>query len=229
MQWDGSSAEMTTKEKRFIVVVPLPWRIVDPRAFFEKLRDERTAQSRLETILKRGAQCRRQHDLIEWCGPTRPASPNPTSRVWRPTWQPSAVQYGRTFLQDEIHKAASKGHRRPETGNRTARVRLKRIIPIPLSWKNLRQHDQRAGEDRKSFVSEGEGKAAERMASASASCAALSPMPTARSRKSRARPTPKPRRFTPRLTAPAPPRPTSTFLKTMETYKATIGRDTPSS
>ena len=58
VQWDGPPSEMTTKDKLFIVVDSFArWRIVDVLAYYQKLRDERTAQSRLDTIFgQRGAQ-----------------------------------------------------------------------------------------------------------------------------------------------------------------------------
>ena len=67
LEWDGSPNQMPTKDKRFIWVDTYArWRIVDPLRFFQRLRDERGAQSRLDDILDgetRNAVAR--YDLIE--------------------------------------------------------------------------------------------------------------------------------------------------------------------
>jgi modulator of FtsH protease HflC len=52
LEWDGSPNQVPTKDKRFIWVDTYArWRIVDPLRFFQRLRDERGAQSRLDDIL----------------------------------------------------------------------------------------------------------------------------------------------------------------------------------
>ncbi|MGE0813045.1 MAG: protease modulator HflC [Vicinamibacterales bacterium] len=67
LEWDGNPNQVPTKDKRFIWVDTYArWRIVDPLRFFERLRDERGAQSRLDDILDgetRNAVAR--YDLIE--------------------------------------------------------------------------------------------------------------------------------------------------------------------
>ena len=52
LEWDGEPNEVPTKDKRFIFVDTYArWRITDPLLFFQRLRDERGAQSRLDDIL----------------------------------------------------------------------------------------------------------------------------------------------------------------------------------
>jgi membrane protease subunit HflC len=52
LEWDGEPNEVPTKDKRFIYVDTYArWRISDPLLFFQRLRDERGAQSRLDDIL----------------------------------------------------------------------------------------------------------------------------------------------------------------------------------
>jgi len=52
MEWDGDPNQIPTKDKRFIWVDSYArWRITDPLLFFQRLRDERGAQSRLDDIL----------------------------------------------------------------------------------------------------------------------------------------------------------------------------------
>ena len=67
LEWDGNPNQVPTKDKRFIWVDTYArWRIVDPLRFFERLRDERGAQSRLDDILDgetRNSVAR--YDLIE--------------------------------------------------------------------------------------------------------------------------------------------------------------------
>ena len=67
LEWDGDADEMPTKDKRFISVDTYArWRIIDPLKFFQRLRDERGARSRLDGILDgetRNAVA--QHDLLE--------------------------------------------------------------------------------------------------------------------------------------------------------------------
>ncbi len=52
LEWDGSPNQIPTKDKRFIWVDTYArWRITDPLLFFQRVRDERGAQSRLDDIL----------------------------------------------------------------------------------------------------------------------------------------------------------------------------------
>ncbi len=67
LEWDGEPNEVPTRDKRFIFVDTYArWRITDPLLFFQRLRDERGAQSRLDDILD--GETRNtiaKHDLIE--------------------------------------------------------------------------------------------------------------------------------------------------------------------
>jgi len=67
LEWDGDSNQLPTKDKRFIHVDAYArWRISDPLKFFQRLLDERGAQSRLDDILD--GETRNtiaKHDLIE--------------------------------------------------------------------------------------------------------------------------------------------------------------------
>jgi len=52
LEWDGNPNQIPTKDKRFIWVDTYArWRIKDPLLFFQRVRDERGAQSRLDDIL----------------------------------------------------------------------------------------------------------------------------------------------------------------------------------
>ncbi len=67
LEWDGDVAELPTRDKVFIEVDTYArWRIADPLLFFQRLRDERGAQSRLDDILD--GEVRKaiaNHQLIE--------------------------------------------------------------------------------------------------------------------------------------------------------------------
>ena len=52
LAWDGSANQITTKDKKFIWVDTYArWRIMEPLTFFESVRDENGAQSRLDDII----------------------------------------------------------------------------------------------------------------------------------------------------------------------------------
>ena len=67
LEWDGPQSDMPTKDKLYISVdLFARWRITDPLQYFLRLRDERSAQSRLDDIL--GSETRNavaKHELIE--------------------------------------------------------------------------------------------------------------------------------------------------------------------
>ncbi len=52
LEWDGDPNQLPTKDKRFIWVNNYArWRITDPLLYFQRLRDERGAMTRLDDIL----------------------------------------------------------------------------------------------------------------------------------------------------------------------------------
>ena len=67
LEWDGDPNEVPTRDKRFIHVDTYArWRITDPLLYFQRLRSEQGAQSRLDDILD--GETRNviaKHDLIE--------------------------------------------------------------------------------------------------------------------------------------------------------------------
>jgi len=67
LEWSGDAEELPTRDKVFVLVdVYARWRISNPLLFFQRLRNERGAQSRLDDIIDgetRNAIAR--HDLIE--------------------------------------------------------------------------------------------------------------------------------------------------------------------
>jgi membrane protease subunit HflC len=67
LPWDGPSNEMSTKDKTYLIIDTFArWKIDDPMQYFLRLRDERSALSRLDDIL--GSEIRNavaRHELIE--------------------------------------------------------------------------------------------------------------------------------------------------------------------
>ncbi len=67
LEWDGHTVGIPTKDKTYIYVDAFGrWRISDPMQYFLRIKDERSAQSRLEDIL--GSEIRNavaRHELIE--------------------------------------------------------------------------------------------------------------------------------------------------------------------
>ena len=52
LEWDGDANQIVTKDKKYIWVDTYArWRISDPLVFFQRVRDERGAQSRLDDII----------------------------------------------------------------------------------------------------------------------------------------------------------------------------------
>ena len=52
LEWTGDPNQIPTKDKKYIWVDTFArWRIADPLRFFQRMRDERTAQSRLDDII----------------------------------------------------------------------------------------------------------------------------------------------------------------------------------
>lgn len=77
LEWDGQPTRIATRDKRFLLVDGFGrWRIADPLLFYQRVRDERMAQTRIDDIMDgeiRNAVSR--HDLIENVRSTnRPAS-----------------------------------------------------------------------------------------------------------------------------------------------------------
>ena len=67
LPWDGPANEMSTKDKTYLLIDTYArWRISDAMQYFLRLRDERSALSRLDDIL--GSETRNavaKHELIE--------------------------------------------------------------------------------------------------------------------------------------------------------------------
>ena len=112
LEWDGLPNEMTTRDKLYVVVDTFArWRISDPLKYFQSLRDERSAQSRLDDII--GSETRNvvaRHDLIEVVRSDKARKPEQDAVLAESgaavgTLPP--IRFGRKELEREILAAAS--------------------------------------------------------------------------------------------------------------------------
>lgn len=111
LEWDGSPNQIPTKDKRFIWVDSYArWRITDPLLFFQRLHDERGAQSRLDDILD--GETRNtiaKHELIDLVRSTN--RPMVVADDVAELSQPEAaerVEFGRNALTAEVLKNAQR-------------------------------------------------------------------------------------------------------------------------
>jgi membrane protease subunit HflC len=111
LEWDGPATEMPTRDKLYISVDNFArWRISDPQTYFEKLRDERSALSRLDDII--GSETRNviaSHDLIEVIRSDKNRKPVRDASLTAANTnlgQLPSIQFGRNTLDQQILKAA---------------------------------------------------------------------------------------------------------------------------
>ncbi len=161
LEWDGNPNQVPTKDKRFIWVDTYArWRIVDPLKFFQRLRDERGAQSRLDDILDgetRNAVAR--YDLIELVRSTNrrkedvPVESDEEKIILEP------IVKGRVKIEGEILERAA--GRMGDLGIELLDIRLKRLNYVEQVQKDVfaRMIAER-NRIAELFRSEGEGEAA---------------------------------------------------------------------
>jgi len=132
LEWDGRATEMPTKDKTYIRVDSYGrWAIRDPLQYFEKLRDERSAQSRLDDIL--GSETRNtiaKHELIEVIRSTKDRTPQVAEDIAEadPTGNLGKlipIRRGRSALENDIFTTAKA--KLQEFGIDLLDVRFKRI------------------------------------------------------------------------------------------------------
>lgn len=110
LAWDGPATEMPTRDKLYISVDNFArWRISDPKTYYEKLRDERSALSRLDDII--GSETRNviaAHDLIEVIRSEKNRKPDrdETLAAGSNLGLLPNIQFGRNALDEQILKAA---------------------------------------------------------------------------------------------------------------------------
>jgi len=161
LEWDGNPNQVPTRDRRFIWVDTYArWRIVDPLLFFQRLRDERGAQSRLDDILDgetRNAVAR--HDLIELVR----SSNRDASEVAITSEEEEdildVIKQGRQLIMTEILETAAA--RTSDLGIELLDLRLKRINYVEEVQQDvfarMIAERQRIAEQ---FRSEGQGESA---------------------------------------------------------------------
>ncbi|SUZ86285.1 uncharacterized protein METZ01_LOCUS39139, partial [marine metagenome] len=161
LEWDGSPNQVPTKDKRFIWVDTYArWRIVDPLRFFQRLRDELGAQSRLDDILDgetRNAVAR--YDLIEIVRSTNRDPETVQIESDEETAILDEIQMGRQQIAAEILERAAS--RTADLGIELLDLRLKRInyveeVQQDVFARMIAERQRIAAE----FRSEGQGESA---------------------------------------------------------------------
>ena len=161
LEWDGNPNQVPTKDKRFIWVDTYArWRIVDPLRFFQRLRDELGAQSRLDDILDgetRNAVAR--YDLIEIVRSTNRDPDTVQIESDEETAILDEIQMGRQRIAAEILERAA--GRTEDLGIELLDLRLKRInyvaeVQQDVFARMIAERQRIAAE----FRSEGQGESA---------------------------------------------------------------------
>ena len=129
LEWDGPVSEMPTEDKTYISVEAFArWRIHDPAMYFVSLRDERSAQSRLDDII--GSEIRiavARHELIEVIrsDKTRKLAAEVDKDFAGKTAELPVIKRGRREIERDILKAAAP--KVESLGIELLDVRLKRV------------------------------------------------------------------------------------------------------
>lgn len=164
LEWDGRPSEMPTKDKTYIVVDTFGrWRISDAKQFFLRLRDELSAQSRLDDIL--GSEMRNaiaKHELIEVIRTDSERVPERDAVLVDAPGNLGVlypITKGRAKIEDEIFNEAAE--KLSDFGIELLDVRFKRInynesVQQRIYDRMISERQQIA----ERFRSEGEGEAA---------------------------------------------------------------------
>ncbi len=162
LEWDGAPTQIPTSDKKFIWVnVVVRWRIHDPLLFFQRVRDERGAQTRLDDILDgESRNAIAKHPLVEVIRTTnRDFVPSDELTAGEETEIFQKIKTGREAITREMLHNASP--RLAELGIELLDVRLKRINYV----EEVRQkvYERMIAERRRiaeKYRSEGQGESA---------------------------------------------------------------------
>lgn len=166
LEWDGAPSDMPTKDKLYISVdLFARWRITDPLQYFLRLRDERSAQSRLDDIL--GSETRNavaKHELIEIIRTTNDRKPLRDAMLTEAERDLKMgnlvpIKKGRKWVEEEIFTAAAEKVK--VFGIELLDIRFKRINYNESVRPKI--YDRMISERRQiaeRFLSEGNGEAA---------------------------------------------------------------------
>lgn len=161
LAWDGQSSQMPTRDKTYIQVDTFArWEISDPLAYFQKLRDERSALSRLDDIL--GSETRNavaKHDLIEVVRSTKDRVPDTAGLQENEAISFEPITTGRRAIEKMVFETAKA--KLKDFGINLLDLRFKRINynqeVAPRIYQRMISERQQIAER---FRSEGAGEAA---------------------------------------------------------------------
>jgi membrane protease subunit HflC len=159
LEWDGDPNQVPTKDKRFIHVDTYArWEITDPLQFFIRLRDERSAQSRLDDILDGETRIAvAGHDLLEIVRSTN-REPEIVEDFMEELERLEDINVGRDVIEQLILEKSNE--RTLDLGIRILDFRFKRMIYVE-EVRN-RVYDRMISERNRiadQFRSEGQGEA----------------------------------------------------------------------
>jgi membrane protease subunit HflC len=159
LEWDGDANQLPTKDKRFIWVDTYArWRISEPLLFFQRLRDERRAQTRLDDILDgetRNAIA--NHNLVELIR-TSNREPEVSELEGEDPVTLETINFGRDIIRKEI--LANAQSRTTDLGIEILDVQFKRINYVEEV--RIKVYERMIAERRRiadRFRSEGQGEA----------------------------------------------------------------------
>jgi membrane protease subunit HflC len=162
LAWDGDANQMPTLDKRFIWVDTFArWRISDPLLFFQRVRDERGAQTRLDDILD--GETRKaiaNQKLIEVVRSSNREFRVPDELIAEEMQEAEEISIGREAIVKEI--LARSQEKTAEFGIELVDVRFKRINYVDEVQRSV--FDRMISERQKirdKLRSEGQGRSAE--------------------------------------------------------------------
>jgi membrane protease subunit HflC len=163
LEWNGDANEIPTKDKKYIWVDTYArWRISDPLVFFQRVRDERGAQSRIDDIIDgetRNAVA--NYDLIEIVrSSNREFEMTEETEILDLASSTAKIQTGREKIAQTILEKSSLTT--PEIGVELKDVKIKRINYVDDVQR--KQFDRMISERKRiasKYRSEGDGKSAE--------------------------------------------------------------------
>lgn len=160
LEWDGDANQLPTRDKRFIWVNTYArWRISDPLLYFQRLRDERGAQTRLDDIIDgetRNAIA--NHDLVQLIRSTNRQPEMQEDLELDEATSLEEIESGRSEIQEQILRSSQE--RVTDLGIEILDVRFKRINYVEDV--RLKVYERMVAERRRiadRFRSEGEGEA----------------------------------------------------------------------
>ena len=161
LEWEGDANQIPTKDKKYIwVETYCRWRISDPLRFFQRVQDERGAQSRLDDIVDGEARnAIANYDLIEIVRSSNREFERSRELALLDTTI-SKIEFGRDKIAKIILEKADKIT--PEFGVEIKDVQIKRVNYVDEVQKKV--FERMIAERQRiasKFRSEGDGKSAE--------------------------------------------------------------------